>query len=155
MLIFSSVLVVLGATLIAVALRRYLAWRKVREWEMVEGKVLEKWVDKKRIFMWPAALDEFYPRITYEYCYKGVPRRGGSITLRDKLLSDVDDNAVRAYLDTYVSPVTVYVDPNNPSRSVLMGKIGRKHVEYLLIYVIVGILFMFFGYLLFHVSTAV
>lgn len=93
-----------------IAYARFTAGRE-RRWERVTGKVLVSRVD----FQW----EDYQPVVEYVYCHNGVEYQGKGI--RSDLVTYNFKRPAERLCARYPSgaPVEVYIDPNNPRRSVL------------------------------------
>ncbi len=82
-----------------------------RRWERVTGKVLVSRVE----FQW----EDYQPIVEYVYCHNGIEYRGKKI--RSHLVVYNFKGPAERLCARYPSgaSVEVYIDPNNPERSVL------------------------------------
>ena len=82
-----------------------------RRWKRVTGKVLVSRVE----FQW----EDYQPIVEYVYCHNGIEYRGKKV--RSHLVVYNFKGPARRLCARYPlgASVDVYIDPNNPSRSVL------------------------------------
>ncbi|HEY3645879.1 MAG TPA: hypothetical protein VGM16_11125, partial [Gammaproteobacteria bacterium] len=77
---------------------------------------------------------------------------GFSLTVRDRSLASVEKADAIKYLSQIDSSPYVYVNPDCPSVSYLMGEIEFTHLKYLFTYMGAGLLLFLIGIGIFFIS---
>lgn len=149
--IMAIIVLITGVMMCAYFLFIWYRWYAVRKWESVPGKMLTSGFKQGSLAMWPARLVTYSPKVEYEYSFRGLKYIGSKISVRDRGLAFVDKNEAQKILDQLGFAPSVYVDPNDPASSYLINKIGWAQINYVLTYLVSGLLLSLIGIALLYI----
>lgn len=144
---------IIGIFIFSYFVQLFYRWRRVRNWSHVTGKLIHTGF-KEGMLVMPARITTYTPIVKYEYDYAGHKYTGSRITFRDKRLAFVEKEKAQAILDKIEQNPYVFVNPSHPQNSYLTNEIGWLRLDYLLTYMIAGVLLSLIGCGLLFLSIA-
>ena len=136
-----AVILILGLIISAFGIIYLNQVKSTQGWKIAKGNIIDLGIDE----IPNAGKDNpisFYPDIKYEYSYEGQTYFNQSIGYYSKLTPGVPDGVfagteseVQDFLKGYSlnSIIDVYINPNNPSESIIVKNIHLRDFIYLLI----------------------
>ena len=125
----------------------------MRKWKIVDGQILSIEEKKKQVFLSIfQAINYHYPDIVYKYSILGkeFTSRNVALNKRDLLVPEVDnygnanDNAKFWNNWRANDRIDVYVDPQKPSRSVIVNLSKKAFAHYVSALILPGVLLLSF-----------
>jgi len=140
------IMIIIGGALIVWVYVATTPYRAARRWQVIEGQILESEVEA---FKKPAvyvALDYSRPHVRYEYVVDGKSFNNNRISF-DCANVEVPDEGQAGYWKEWNcgSPVNVFVNPNNPTETVLLPAPRRERSRHYRTVVLAGVLLIVVG----------
>lgn len=125
--------------------RYILKANQTKKWTATSIVILDKGVEREREPAQFGALYKYYPFITYEYEVLGTKYQSKKIYFDARACFDYEESAAKKYLSDLSLLEVAYVNPNDPSESILIQGIPKGKIVRSLSMIFFGFFILFLG----------